>query len=60
MNKNFKIIIFIFSFNFLFINYIFSSEKDYFLTLKYNEVKVRQGPSFDHPIKLFIKKNFYL
>ena len=58
MNKNFKIIIFIFSFNFLFINYIFSSEKDYFLTLKYNEVKVRQGPSFEYPVKFIYNKKY--
>ena len=58
MNKNFKIIIFIFSFNFLFINYIFSSEKDYFLTLKYNEVKVRQGPSFKYPVKFIYNKKY--
>ena len=58
MNKNFKIIIFIFSFNFLFINYIFCSEKDYFLTLKYNEVKVRQGPSFEYPVKFIYNKKY--
>ena len=58
MNKNFKIIIFIFSFNFLFINYIFSSEKDYFLTLKYNEVKVRQGPSSEYPVKFIYNKKY--
>tara|TARA_B100001013_G_C24547433_1_gene417227 strand:+ start:331 stop:792 length:462 start_codon:yes stop_codon:yes gene_type:complete len=58
MNKNFKIIIFIFSFNFLFINYTFSSEKDYFLTLKYNEVKVRQGPSFEYPVKFIYNKKY--
>ena len=58
MNKNFKIIIFIFSFNFLFINYTFSSEKDYFLTLKYNEVKVRQGPSSEYPVKFIYNKKY--
>ena len=58
MNKIVKILIFIFFFNFLFINYILSNEKDYFLTLKYNEVKVRQGPSLKYPVKfIYNKKN---
>ena len=35
-----------------------TNEKDYFLTLKNNEVNVRQGPSFDYPIKFIIKKKY--
>ena len=31
---------------------------DYFMTLKYNEVKVRQGPSFKHPVKFIYKKKY--
>ena len=58
MNKIVKILIFIFFFNFLFINYILSNEKDYFLTLKYNEVKVRQGPSFEYPVKFIYNKKY--
>ena len=47
MNKKIKILFLIFFFNFLLVNNTLSNEKDYFLTLKYNKVKVRQGPSFN-------------
>ena len=49
----------IFSFSliiFLFQN-IYASE-EYFLTLRNDKVNLRQGPSFDYPIKLFYKKRF--
>ena len=45
-------------FNILLINDILGSEKDYFLTLKYNRVKVRQGPSFEYPVKFIYKKKY--
>ena len=32
--------------------------EEYFLTLRNNEVNLRQGPSFDYPIKLFYKKKY--
>ena len=32
-------------------NLLFSDE--YFLTLKYNKVNLRQGPSKDYPVKIF-------
>ena len=51
MNKGIKIFIFIFFFVFFFSNVTFSIEKDHFLTLKYNKVKVRSGPSLEHPVK---------
>ena len=35
---------------------LFASE--YFLTLRNDEVNLRQGPSFEYPIKLFYKKKF--
>ena len=35
----------------------FSSE-EYFLTLRNDKVNLRQGPSFDYPIKIFYKKKF--
>jgi len=46
-------IVFIFyhSFQSLFAN-------EYFLTLRNDKVNLRQGPSFDYPIKLFYKKKF--
>ena len=53
-----KIIILIFFFNFLLVNNTLSNEKDYFSTLKYNKVKVRQGPSFKHPVKFIYKKKY--
>ena len=49
-----KLIIFlIFFFNF---GNLFSNE-EYFLTLRNEKVNLRQGPSFDYPVKIFYKKN---
>ncbi len=31
---------------------------DYFLTLRNEKVNLRQGPSFEYPVKLFYKKKF--
>ena len=36
----------------------FSIEKKKFLSLKNNEVNLRQGPSFEYPIKLTYKKKY--
>ena len=58
INKKIKILILISFFNILLINDTPSSEKDYFLTLKYNRVKVRQGPSFEYPVKFIFKKKY--
>ena len=49
-------ILFIFIFIF-FENTSFSNE-EYFLTLRYDEVNLRQGPSQEYPIKIFYKKKF--
>ncbi|MDC0472706.1 SH3 domain-containing protein [Pelagibacteraceae bacterium] len=49
-----KIPVFIFLY-FFFISNLFAFE-DYFLTLRNEKVNLRQGPSFDYPIKLFYKK----
>ncbi len=32
------------------------AEDEYFLTLRYDKVNLRQGPSKDYPIKIFYKK----
>ena len=56
INKKIKILILIFFFNILLINGTSSSERNYFLTLKYDKVKVRQGPSFKYPVKFIYKK----
>ena len=37
-----------------------ANEKANFLSLKNDEVNVRQGPSFEHPIKFIYKKNICL
>jgi len=34
------------------------SNDEYFLTLRNDKVNLRQGPSFDYPIKIFYKKKF--
>ena len=50
-----KLIIFlIFFFNF---GNLLSNE-EYFLTLRNEKVNLRQGPSFDYPVKIFYKKKF--
>jgi len=50
-----KLIIFlIIFFNF---GYVFSNE-EYFLTLRNEKVNLRQGPSFDYPVKILYKKKF--
>ncbi len=36
----------------------FSFSDEYFSTLKYNKVNLRQGPSKDYPIKIFYKKKY--
>jgi len=58
MKKN-NTFFFIFFFLVLFLgNKSFSSEKEFFLSLKNNEVNLRQGPSFKYPIKLTYKKKY--
>ena len=51
-----KIIIFIYMFFFININFLFAEE--YFLTLRNNTTNLRQGPSFDYPVKIFYKKKY--
>jgi SH3-like domain-containing protein len=51
-----KIITYIFLLFLSLINISLSDE--YFLTLKYNKVNLRQGPSKDYPIKIFYKKKY--
>ena len=58
-NKNgyFTFIILFFSL-FIFFSTINASENEKFLTLKNIEVNLRQGPSFEYPIKLVYKKKY--
>ena len=51
-----KIIIF-FLFFFLFFNQSYD-QNEYYLTLRSDKVNLRQGPSFEHPIRLIYKKKF--
>ena len=44
---------------FLFLPYETAHSIDeYFLTLRNDKVNLRQGPSFDYPVKIFYKKKF--
>ena len=54
-----KKIIFICFFYLLSNGYVLSVEKDYFLTLRYNKVNVRSGPSENYPIKFIYKKKYF-
>ncbi len=51
-----KLIFYIFVF--LLLNQNTFANDEYFLTLRNDKVNLRQGPSFDYPIKLFYKKKF--
>jgi SH3-like domain-containing protein len=51
-----KVTTFILLFFFSSINFLVSSE--YYSTLKYNKVNLRQGPSKEYPIKIFYKKKY--
>ena len=51
-----KKIFFVLIFFFTNINVLFCDE--YFVTLRNNNTNLRQGPSFDYPIKIFYKKKY--
>ena len=53
--QKFLIILFFLSLN---TSYVFSDEKNYFLSLKKNKVYVRYGPGKNYPIKYIYKKKF--
>ena len=36
----------------------FLTAEEYFLTLRYDNVNLRQGPSKDYPVKIFYKKKY--
>ena len=58
-NKNsYFVIIILFFFFFLFFSNTSANENKEFLTLKNVEVNLRQGPSFEYPIKLVYKKKY--
>ena len=51
-----RIIIFFFTLLLTFPNFL--SAEEYFSTLRYDNVNLRQGPSKDYPIKIFYKKKY--
>ena len=55
---NYKKIISILSFFLLITSFVLAEERAVYLSLKNSEVNVRQGPSFDYPIKFIYKKKF--
>ena len=57
-NKNYFTLILLFITLFFHTN-TFSRENLIFLTLKNEEVNLRQGPSFEYPIKLIYKKKYF-
>ncbi len=59
-NKNsYFVIIILFFFLFPFFSKTSANENEEFLTLKNIEVNLRQGPSFEYPIKLVYKKKYF-
>ncbi len=57
-NKYFRFLLSLFSIFLFSLNYVFANEKQYFLTLKNSKVNLRQGPSFEYPIKLIYQKKY--
>ena len=61
MNKNNKsnfIFLFFYFIIILFVSEVHANEQKKFLSLRNTEVNLRQGPSFDYPVKLIYKKKF--
>ena len=42
----------------IFISETCFAKEEYFLTLRYDKVNLRQGPSNEYPVKIFYKKKF--
>ena len=57
-NKHYYTFLILFFLILFFIPKSFSNESINFLSLKNNEVNLRQGPSFEYPIKLIYKKKY--
>ena len=57
-NKHYLVIIVLFFSILFFVPKCFAKESIIFLSLKNNEVNLRQGPSFEYPIKFIYKKKY--
>ena len=57
MNKISNLFIFFFLF-FILSDGVLGDKKDFFMSLKYDKVKVRQGPSLKYPVKFIYKKKY--
>ena len=57
-NKHYLIIFVLFFLILFFFPKSFANESKNFLSLKNNEVNLRQGPSFEYPIKFIYKKKY--
>ena len=57
-NKFYYIFLILFSVILFFVPKSFANENINFLSLKKDEVNLRQGPSFEYPIKLIYKKKY--
>ena len=51
------LIVLLFSLSLLFFQNVYSND-EYFRTLRNDKVNLRQGPSFDYPVKILYKKKF--
>ena len=58
INKIFLFIILLFFSTSFFFTKLLAKENINFLSLKNSEVNLRQGPSFEHPVKLIYKKKY--
>ena len=57
-NKHYLIILVLFFSILFFFSKSFANESKKFLSLKNNEVNLRQGPSFEYPVKFIYKKKY--
>ena len=57
-NKHYYTLLVLFFLTLFFIQKSFAKENINFLSLKNNKVNLRQGPSFEYPIKLVYKKKY--
>ena len=57
-NKHYLIIFILFFLILFFFPKSFANESKKFLSLKNNEVNLRQGPSFEYPVKFIYKKKY--